>query len=541
MRSLLRIRTQRLSFALLAISAIACGSTPAAAPPPQLAVLPPTPSPSASASPAPPDLAPPDKLLADAPVDTPEAAIKAFRAYRSDRPETETRTRDAARFVARTHLLAARGPLLDVFLSLRVSTLKRVTELYRDVGDAMLAVPDPAWIPQLTERLTHPIVDRNNVPALRDEIFWQSLAAQILGDLQASTAVRPLISIVLSPAKIDIARTAVNSLIKIGKPAVAPAIALLRSEDAELVAYSTGESLRSANPQGHGTTSAQALAEKAHVAAAALILGAIGREECAPALIDALAKSDSISRPALARQLVELPRTPALEKAFQVAFEKVPLTQTLPPWTGASEALLDASASFFDPALVPWMVKSALALKGESDDIVPVQEAALQTVLKLMRRDQAAQVAKLLRVKTLDSDSHATTLEKVYAKELSLARGVLDACKDDVDCYVGKLVDPASQAESTQFQGIKAAYMVGALGGPETRQKLLDSLPKITNAAIRYLVGLALDHLSPRGDMALAASLQAIVDSAVAAGDQQQIIRNAPFKTVIYRLRARTP
>lgn len=43
------------------------------------------------------------------------------------------------------------------------------------------------------------------------------------------------------------------------------AIALLRSEDAELVAYSTSESLRGGDPQGHGTTSAQALAERAQI------------------------------------------------------------------------------------------------------------------------------------------------------------------------------------------------------------------------------------------------------------------------------------
>jgi hypothetical protein len=538
MATSLRVGATRLSLAFLTISAIACSGPPAATPTPQIAELP-APAAPASSSPAPTSVAPPDKSIEAATPDTPDGAIRALRAYRPDHPESETAVRSAARFAAAKHLLAARGPLLDVFLALRVSALKVVPDLYRDVSDAMTALADPAWIPQLTERLTHPIVDRKNVPVLRDEIFWQVVAAQVLGDLQASTAVRPLMAIVLSPAKADIASTAVTSLIKIGKPSVAPAIALLRSEDAELVAYSTAESLRDADPQGHGSTSAQALAERAHLGAAGLILGALGREESGAAMIDVLGKSDSTSRAILARELPKLPRTPALEKAFQAAFEKTPLTLTLPPGSGASESLIEASAAFFDPNLVPWMVKTALALKGESDDIEPVQSATLITVLKLMRHDQAKEVAKLLRVRTLDSASHASTLETSFSKELSLARGLLEACKEDVDCYLGKLIEPASQAEATQFQGIKAAYMIGSLGGPETRQKLVESLPKITNAAIRYVVALAIDHLSPKGDVGIADALQKMVDAAVAAKDQQKMAGNASFKTVIYRLRAR--
>jgi hypothetical protein len=538
MQTSLRIGATRLSFGLFTIAAIACSGAPATAPAPQIAELPAATAP-APVSPAPSAVAPPVKALTDAPIDTPDAAIRALRAYRPEHPETEAAVRDAARFAVAKHLLAARGPLLDVFLALRISMLKVVPELYRDVNEAMVALADPAWIPQLLERLTHPIADRTNVAALRDETFWQIVAAQILGDLQSTAAVRPLISIVLSPAKVDIAATAVTSLIKIGKPAVGPAIALLRSEDADLVAYSTSESLRAGDPQGHGTTSAQALAERAHIGVAALILGAIGREEGTAAMIDALTKSDSTSRAILARELPKLPRTPAVEKAFEAAFEKTPTTLTLPPGTGASESMIEASAAFFDPSLVPWMVKTALGLKGESDDIEPVQSATLITVLKLMKRDQAPEVAKLLRVRTLDSDSHGSTLEKSFSKELTLARGLLDACKEDVDCYLGKLVEPASQAEATQFQGIKAAYMIGSLGGPETRQKLVESLPKITNAAVRYVVGLAIDHLSPRGDVAIATTLQGIVDAGVASKDPGKMAGNATFKSVIYRLRAR--
>src|SRR5262249_54870656 len=51
----------------------------------------------------------------------------------------------AARGVGGMKLKPAATPLLEVFLKLRPSKLKKVPELYRDVSDALEEVPDHGW------------------------------------------------------------------------------------------------------------------------------------------------------------------------------------------------------------------------------------------------------------------------------------------------------------------------------------------------------------------------------------------------------------
>jgi hypothetical protein len=201
--------------------------------------------------------------------------------------------------------------------------------------------------------------------------------------------------------------------------------------------------------------------------------------------------------------------------------------------------MIEASSNFFDASMVPWMVKTAVDLKGEADSIDPIRGATLTTVLKIMKADQAVEAEKLFSIKADGPDGKPTTLGKAYEKERKLSDDVLKACGDKVDCYFGKLVEPASQEEKTQFQGMKSLYMIGVLGGPEVRQKLIDTLPKLNNAALRYISGQIIDHHSPKGDAALAAALQKIVDDGEASKDPLKIQGNSSFKTVIYRLNAR--
>ena len=76
--------------------------------------------------------------------------------------------------------------------------------------------------------------------------------------------------------------------------------------------------------------------------------------------------------------------------------------------------------------------------------------------------------------KTPRSSSKPSTLGKAYEKQYKIVNDVLKACGDKVDCYLAKAAEPASQAQETQFAGIKSMYMVGVLGGPEVRQKLIE-------------------------------------------------------------------
>jgi hypothetical protein len=281
----MRSSTPHLAFALVP-ALLGCGSPPPAVAPSESVA-----SASTPAAPPPREMLRPKAEDRASVVETPESVIEAIRAYRPDLPETETATRAAVRAAARMNLAAARGPLLSVFLALRVSGLKHEPELYRDMNDAMVKLADPAWEPQLIERLDHPITLSTDLTTRRDEVVWQTVSALILGNLRASNAVRPLLRVVLSPGKSNIASTAVNALVQIGKPAIGPATALLRSENAALVGYSKNEN--SSNVTGDdapGNAHEHEAVDRAHVGIAAIVLAAIGRPESGPALIEVIAR-----------------------------------------------------------------------------------------------------------------------------------------------------------------------------------------------------------------------------------------------------------
>lgn len=462
--------------------------------------------------------------------------LKVLKEYK---PEgTEDDVRSACRAVAATKMKSASADLLQVFKKMRASKPK-AGQIYRDVSDAMVAIADPAWESDLIERLGHPINDPKDMATLKDELVWQITSAQLLGQLKSEKAVIPLLKVILSPLKADAAMTAILALVKIGKPTIAPTIALLKGENKDLVDYSKIESLKAQGAGDKPSAEAQKAAASAYINTAALVLATIGRSETAAPMLEVLEKAEDIPRAIIARELSKVPKTPEVLKAFQTAYEKTPVTLSIPPGQGAREALLEASSMFFDASLVPWIVKTAMDAKGEEGDLAPVRESSLLTAMKLMTQDQLADVDKLYNLKTTGADGKPSTLGKGLEKEYKLAKDVVTTCGDKVDCYLGKLTDPASQAKDTQLQGIKAAYMLGVYGKEDVRGKVIDSFPKITNAAVRFVAVSLIDDLSPKGDAEIAAKLQAIVDEAEAKKDAEKIAANAPFKTVIYRLQAR--
>lgn len=464
--------------------------------------------------------------------------VKALKDYRPD--SNEENVRWAARAVGSMKLKAAAGPLFDVFKKLKVSNPKAGT-IYRDVHDALIELADPSWEAEALKMIERPITDRKDVKTLRNEAFWQITAAELLGIQKSEKAVKPLIKIILSPMKADIAMTAVNALIKIGKPAIDPTIALLKSEDKELVEYSSGENLKAAAGPDGSKPNAEAVkaAERAHIGTAAIILATIGRAEATKPLIDAIATADDVSRALIARELAKLPKSPESIQAFQSAYEKTSLSLAIPPQQGAREALLDAATSFYDASFTPWILKTAKDAKGDPADVEPVRGSSLLAAMKIMTKEQVPAVDDLYKTPITGADGKPTTLGKGFEKEYKLAVDLVNSCGDKVECYLAKLVEPASQDKATQFQGIKSAYMIGVLGTPAARAELIKAMPKVKNAAVRFVAVSVIDSLSPEGDKGIADELQKIVDAAEASKDAKEISINAPFKTVIYRLNAR--
>ena len=464
--------------------------------------------------------------------------VKTLKDYKPDSSEDDVRW--AARAVSGMKLKSAGAALIDTFMKVRPSKPK-VGEMYRDVHDALVALNDPAWEGELVALLGHPINDKKDTAVLRDEAFWQITAAELLGSQKSAKAVKPLIKIVLAPLKADMAATAINALVKIGKPSVEPTIGLLKGSDAELVTYSKDENLKaSKGADGKVPDAAAKTAEKAYIGAAAIILSTIGRQEASVAMLEALnGATDDVARAIIARELGKLPTTPDLLKAFQTAYDKTGPSVTIPPGNGAKESLLDTAASFYDASLVPWIVKSTKELKGEDDDLDPIRARALETALKVMTKDQIADVEQLNAIKSKGADGKPSTLGKGYEPQWKMAKDLVTACGDKAECYLAKIAEPASQANETQFIGIKAAYMLGMYGNAETSAKLVELFPKLTNAAVRFSAVTVIDHLSSTGNPAVAAKFQKMLDDAEAAKDQRKLAELAPLKTALYRLNAR--
>lgn len=422
--------------------------------------------------------------------------------------DTAEELKQAAGYIKQLKVKEAAGPLIDAFFKVKPSDPK-LGPPYLAVHDAMITLADPSWTQRLIDQLGKPINLKDGQEA-RNEIYWETTAAEVLGEMRAQEAGKALLKITLWPDKKDIGATAVVALVKIGKGAMLPALEVMSGKDADTVNWA-----KTQTPQQ----------PTQYLATTAVILGTIGRAEATPVLIDGINRADNdTNRAILARELSKLPATPDSIKAFEAAYEKLPYTGELPgSGQNPKTALAEASASFMDPSLVPWLIKQVKDAKGDEKD--NIQSALLASAMKLMKTDQVDDVKKIVDAegdKTLD------------VPNMKLAADVMAGCKDQVGCYLGKLDDPASQERNGQFTGIKAAYMLGILGNDDTKAQIAAHLPKIKNDAIRFTALLAIDHLSPKGDVKTADALQAQVDDNAKRG-----VGPGPLSQIIPRLRAR--
>ncbi len=457
--------------------------------------------------------------------------VEALSAYAPGHTDAEVGA--SAKALAAMGVRDASGPLFNVFVKLDYGS-EGGARIARDVHDAMVTLVDPAWEDRLIGMLDRPMPQSKDIPRIKEALYWQITSAEMLGLLRSEKAIEPLLRVLLSPAKADAQATAARALLAIGKPAVGPAAALLRGENKALVAYAREEAQRA-----HDNTPLRKGEPPPHVGPAALVLGVIGREECAAPLLEALPKADPVSRAILARELVKLPATPEAMKAFKKTFEATPLELTIPPGMHAREAMLEEAAFTFDAELVPWIVQTALAVKGDEEDLAEIRGAAFQVAMKLMTSKQVAVVEKLHATKVMGPDGKPIVLGNVYQQEWKHAKEVLAACQDDRECWMRELTAPASQRGEQQMRAIKAAYMIGVLGKPEIRARLVDALPKIENLPASYVAARVVDRLSPRGAPDLADKLEALVREAEQSKDQHRIAQRSFLKEIISRLRAR--
>jgi hypothetical protein len=406
------------------------------------------------------------------------AWTKACASFSSGKPGTEEDVRWAALGIAATRHDESAGALGEAFTKLDAGK-GQGAEAQKSVRDAMLALKNPAWKSMLLERIRHPLPrETEQSSAHRNERFWQTTAAEVLGEIGAADAVMPLLDVVVDPDKTEVAPAAARAIVRIGKEAVPVLIQVL------------------------GGTSV-----RVHGAAAASALGEIGRAEAREPMMKALkaAEGDAV-RAAIAIQLPRLPASADAKKAFQAAYAK------LAP--GARPALLDAAAGFYDPELVPWLLAQVKAAQGTGAD--EVRAAGLRAAMKLMKRAQVAQV-------TAAVDAMGTAAAKDAVR---VAAKVAADCDLAVDCHLAKLAEPG-------FASVKAAYMLGSAGNAKTGAAIVERFNALDDADARWAALAAVDHLVWENAASVADSLEKLETRATSDEEKTSI------RQVALRLRAR--
>jgi len=401
---------------------------------------------------------------------------------------------------------------------------------YRDMNEAMLADPQKSWSGPLITLLDAEIKppktakDHDAVDNYRDQLFWQTTSAEVLGQLKDSSAVQPLMKVMLDPAKGDVQATGVLALVKIGQPAVDTAVKLLQDKDDKLAAFA----LRRIKEVSGAKKVAK---NKPYIQTAALILGTIGRASALQPMIDALGSTkNETNKAVIAREITKIPATPESKKAFEHAYESISIDTVLPPrGNSALQALTEAASSFYDPGMVDWLLDRAENTKGGAEDKKALQGTITVTVLKLVKPDQLGKAKAAV-------DKYGTKIEKdAYAH----TDKILKACGERVSCYLAAIEKSENQEQKSQFAGIKAGYMIGILGNEQTVDELVKRLGSIDNAAVRFTASQAIDHLLPKGSTKVADELDKIIDKNLKSADRDKIMGDAPLKQVMYRIRTR--
>ena len=400
-------------------------------------------------------------------------------------------------------------------------------------------------------KMIEPEIPQENSPTAVNQGFWQQTACYMLGHIQSDKAVKPLLKVLLTPAKGPLGSYALLSLVKIGKPAIGPSEALLKGEDAELLKHSEDENLRVAEKDQNGKIpeAAQKAAKKAYLPIAAQVLGNFGSEASAGPLLSALEKvgDDASAKTIIALQLTQIPKSQPTIDAYKKIYEETKLDVEVPGVGPAKERLAMTVSEFYEPSLASWLVKNSAELKGESAEIDPVRSVAFVAAVKLMTFEQLAEVETLKNTKAVtevqddkgQTKKKDTTIGESYKEQFELSKGVLEKCKSDVKCFMAQATDEKNHAKDKQFTSIKALYMVGMLGKDAERDQLVDLVKDIKNDDVRNSMLVVINKLTPKGGAAAADKLEGYFEKAEELKDTEKMQQYNVFLQLAAKLRSR--
>ena len=471
-------------------------------------------------------------------------------AFDDDKPgEVETNVVDALK---KLEAARAAAPLVDVerdaifklFLRTRVSLEKaRHRGMFRVLNRLVTAIADPSWEDQLIGLIDKPIPSarKEHLNELMDQVYWQITASETLGNARSEKAVAPLMKVVMSPLKGNVATTAMASLAKIGPPVVALATKLLGDKQPALAAYAESELLRAMRDQGTNINArARAEAKYAYVDIGYAILGNVGTNEAAKRVDLALSSSDKLTRQVAAMQLGKLPKTPERVTALKSVYLKTSPTDQLPAGDYVKESLLSSAIALYEQGMVGWVVDDALKLKGKDSDVLGVQAAVLSFAMRTATKAEWPKVeAIFVKVGTSAKKNAVTDEQKAdwarYEKARAAAKAMLDQCGSKGSCYLKELSQPADHA----MTWIKSATMAMIYGKDSFRSEAVRLVLQHNSPDVRGIAGQALLAFAPHGAASASETLEAEIQKATASGDPKRLARVKPVKQLTAVLRAR--
>jgi hypothetical protein len=436
----------------------------------------------------------------------------------------------ALRGITSARLSGCADVVFSAFRVLRASTgLGWIT--YKDMSEALAVAPSQSWVGLLGNMLEVSIVPpsssstqaRELIAPYQDQLFWQTEAALLLGLLKNEAGIEPLLRVMLDPFKVDIHALTRFSLVKIGRPAAMQVESLLRGDNQKLTSFHVRRLQETIGDKAaNGSDSV--------VRTAAFILGSFGREENMAPLVDALkVTKDAATRAVIARELTHIPafEEEAIEP-FKRAFVKIGIETEIREGESALEALVESSAQFYEPSMVPWLIGRLNATQGSADRLSALRCSILATAIKLATPQQLASLRRPV-------NRYGTTIEKEL---LTAAEALFSRC-NRYQCYLDEITKPENQQPPKQFEAIKATTMAVMVGSQDTASELVNRLSSIESPVLRYSLAMAIDRLTPHGPKEIAARLRAIIEADEKAYDRGKIAGDAPLKEVATRIESR--
>jgi len=349
---------------------------------------------------------------------------------------------------------------------------------------ALGAMHNPAALPALTR-----------VTLAQDEaqaFLINRLAAQQLGELGDPSSVPTMIKALFLFAPNNPAMrmndVAAEALVRIGRPSLAPLLALLRGEDEEangvVTAYIEAIRIRDANAASQMSVAAVTSGE------ATFALGSLGFAESFAPLVQETQSEDWKRKASAAVALVRLNLPEGQRAALRDALKRVYAEMPEGMEGAAARAqLIAAMRHLYDPAMLPFF----LAQAQDGDQHPQVRLEAVTAFAMLANKAESRQLRAFIASEPASEDGGYR--ENFAQNEPALAAA--DACDADVACWIGKLGDDDKQIVT------KATYMVGRYGS-NNAGVIAALVSKLDHREIevRLAAVASLDHVAVHGDQA---------------------------------------